>query len=139
MESERRRLLRHGFAVMMFALLLGFPVALGPHNRAWMAAHVTAFIGSLLVLAVAQVWTELRLRDSQRKVAFVALLLGTYANLAANVFRAMVDLPGPATRPGIPYPQWQFAVFALLSAVLVPSLLTAVALVLMGLRGSSRP
>ena len=139
MQSERRRLLRHGFAVMMFALLLGFPVALASHKRAWLAAHVTAFIGSLLVLAVAHVWGELRLSGGQRKVALVALLLGTYGNLTANVFGAIVDLPGPATRPGVPYPQWQFMVFAALSVVLVPSLLTAVGLVLAGLRGESAP
>ena len=138
MELERRRLLRHGFAVMIVALLMGFPVALASHRRAWLAGHVTAFISSLIVLAVAQVWRDLRLRDGQRRVALVALLLGTYCNLAANVFGAIVDLPGPATRPGVPYPQWQFLVFAALSAVLIPAMLIAMALVLTGLRGEPR-
>ena len=135
MELERRRLLRHGFAVMLLALLLGFPTALAPHARAWMAAHVTAFLASLLVLAVAHVWADLRLGPRQRRAASALLLTGVYSNLAANVFGAIVDLPGPATRPGVSYPHWQFLVFAALSAVLVPTLIGAVGLVVHGLRG----
>ena len=83
-------------------------------------------IGSLMVLAVAMVWNELQLTGPQRQRAFVGILLGTWANLLVNVFGALVNLPGPATQPGVAAPAWQMAVFAAFSTVLVPAVLIAV-------------
>jgi hypothetical protein len=133
-ESHRRRLLWHGFLLLLIALLLGFPTALAPHGRVWMATHVTALVGALLVLSVAAAWPELQLGETQRRFAFGALLAGAYSNLTVNVLGALVDFPGPATQPGVHAPLWQSAVFAAFGVVLVPALLGAVGTVLYGLR-----
>lgn len=133
-ESHRRRLLWHGFLLLLVALLLGFPTALAPRGRVWMATHVTALIGALLVLSVAAAWSELRLSEKQRGWTFAALLAGAYSNLTVNVLGALVDFPGPATQPGVRAPMWQYAVFGAFGLVLVPALLIAVGTVLYGLR-----
>jgi hypothetical protein len=133
-EPYRRRLLWHGFLVLLLALLLGFPTAMAPRGRIWMAVHVTALIGSLLVLAVAGAWQDLVLTAVQRRRAFLALLVGVYANLVMNVLGALVDFPGPATQPGVRAPTWQYAVLGAFAVVLVPALLFAVATILHGLR-----
>jgi hypothetical protein len=134
-ESRCRRLFWHAFLILFLALLLGFPTALAPHGRAWMAAHVSGLVGSLMVLGVAVAWKHLQLAEPARRRAFVGILLGTYANLLVNVFGASVNLPGPATQPGVTAPRWQMAVFAAFTVVLVPSLLVSVGTVLHGLRG----
>jgi hypothetical protein len=133
-EPYRRRLLWHGFLVLLLALLLGFPTALAPRGRMWMAVHVTALIGSLLVLAIASAWDDLILTPAQRKRAFVALLVGIYTNLVVNVLGALVDFPGPATEPGVKAPAWEMAIFGVFGAVLVPALFFAVGSILHGLR-----
>ena len=133
-DLRRRRLLWHGFLLLLMALLLGFPTALAPRGRVWMATHVTALIGALLVLSVGAAWSELRLSEKQHRFAFRALLAGAYSNLIVNVLGALVDFPGPATQPGVRAPMWQYAVFAAFSLVLVPALLGAVGMVLYGLR-----
>jgi len=125
----------HGFLLLLFALLLGFPTAVAPRGRIWMAVHVTALIGALLVLAVAAAWDALRLSETQRRFAFRALLAGAYCNLIVNVLGGLLDFPGPATQPGVRAPAWQYAVFAAFALVLVPALLGAVGTVLYGLRG----
>jgi hypothetical protein len=133
--TVRRRLLWHGFMLLMIAFLLGFPTALAPHGRAWMAAHVSAFIGGFLILAAAQVWLDLDLGARARKAAFVTLLVGVYANLVANVFGSIVNLPGPATSPGVEPVKWQYAVFVVLVTILVPCMLVSTLLILRGLGG----
>lgn len=133
-ESYRRRLLWHGFLILLLALLLGFPTAVAPRGRIWMAVHVSGLIGALLVLGVAAAWNDLVLDERQRRRAFLAMLIGVYANLVMNVLGALVNFPGPATQPGVKAPFWQYAVFGAFGAVLIPALLLAVGTVLHGLR-----
>jgi hypothetical protein len=133
-EPYRRRLLWHGFLVLLLALLLGFPTTFAPRGRMWMAVHVTALIGSLVVLGVASAWDDLVLTGAQRRRAFLALLVGVYANLAMNVLGVLVNFPGPATQPGVRAPLWQYVVLGAFAAVLIPALLLAVATILHGLR-----
>jgi hypothetical protein len=134
-DPRRRRLLWHAFLILFIALLLGLPTTFAPNGRAWMAAHVSGLIGSLMVVAVAVVWSELVLGEAQRRRAFVGILLGTWANLLLNIFGAVVNLPGPATQPGVKAPAWQMGVFVAFSLVLVPAVLLAAWTVLQGLRG----
>jgi hypothetical protein len=133
--GHRRRLHWHGFLLMFVALLLGFPTALAPNGRPWMAAHLSGMIGALLVMGAAAAWDDLRLSDARRRRAFVALLLGVYANLVVNVWGALVNYPGPATQPGVAAPTWQNVIFGVCTAVLVPAVLVGVLTILQGLRG----
>jgi hypothetical protein len=119
----------------LIGLCYGVVTAVAPHGRAWMAAHMTGLLAGVLVLTIGLVWSDLRLTQGQRRSLFRLLLAGMYAGFAASTFGAIVDLPGPATRPGEIAPAWQQAIFYALLLVIVPSLLAASALVLHGLRG----
>ena len=135
LESQRRRLLRHGFIFLFVGVWLGIATAILPHPRAWRAAHLTAFLTSFVLVAIGLVWRELRLTDRQRSVGLMTGLASAYLGLAANIFSAIVDLPGPASQPGVPMPMPQAAVFFTLLAVVVPTTLIAFGLVMYGIRG----
>jgi hypothetical protein len=135
LDRQRRRILRHGFIFLFVAPCLGLAIVLLPHPRAWMAAHLSAFFTSLILVAIGLLWRELRLSDRQRAVAFRAGLLSAYLGLAANVFGAIVDLPGPASNPGVAPAASQAVVFFSLLAVIVPATFIAFGLVLWGMRG----
>jgi hypothetical protein len=134
-ESQRRRLLRHGFIFLFGALWLGIATATLPHPRAWMAAHLSALLTFLVLVAIGLVWRELRLTERQRAVALFAGFTAAYLGLAANVFSAIVDLPGPATQPGVQPQMPQAAVFFTALAIVVPTTLISFGLVMYGMRG----
>ena len=135
LESQRRRLIRHGFIFLFIAIWLGIATAILPHPRAWMAAHLTAFFTCLILVAIGLVWRELRLTERQRSIGLIAGYTSAYLGLATNIFSAIVDLPGPASQPGVPPPMPQAAIFLALLAVIVPTTLIAFGLVLYGMRG----
>jgi hypothetical protein len=136
-ESQRRRLLRNGFIFLFVGAWLGIATAVLPHSRAWMAAHLTAFFTCLILVAIGLVWRELHLTERQRSIGLIAGLTSAYLGLATNVFVAIVDLPGPASRPGVPPPMPQGAIFFTLLAIVVPTTLIAFGLVMYGMRGES--
>jgi hypothetical protein len=134
-ESQRRRLLRHGFIFLFIAVWLGIGTAVLPHAHAWMAAHLTALLTCPILVAIGLVWRDLRLSARQRAIGLMTGLTSAYLGLTANVFVAVVDLPGPASQPGVPPPMPQAAVFFTLLAIIVPTTLVAFGLVLYGMRG----
>ena len=134
-ESQRRRLLRHGFIFLFLGVWLGIATAVLPHPRAWMAAHLTALLTCLVLVAIGLVWRELRLTQRQRSIGLLTGLTSAYLGMATNIFVAIVDLPGPASRPGVTPPMPQAAIFFALLAVVVPTTLVAFGLVLYGTRG----
>lgn len=135
-ETHRRSLIRHGFLFLVIALCLGLAIVLLPNPRRWMAAHLTALITGVILATIGLAWRDLRLTEGQRTTAYWCGLISAYAGLAANVFGAMVDLPGPASNPGVPPPMPQAAVFFSLLAIIVPTLFVSFGLALYGMRGA---
>jgi hypothetical protein len=136
-ESQRRRLLRHGFIFLFVGVCLGIATAVLPHPRAWRAAHLTALLTCLILVAIGLVWGELRLTGRQRSIGLITGFTSAYLGLAANIFSAIVDLPGPASHPGVAPPMPQAAVFFTLLAIVVPTTLISFGLVMYGMRGES--
>ena len=134
---RRRALMRQGFLFLFLGLVLGLAILALPHPEKWMAAHVTALLTGLVLVAIALAWSELRLTNRQRTVAYATGLLAAYAGLAGNVFGAITDLPGPASNPGVSPPMPQAGVFLAILAIVVPSLFVSFGLVLYGMRGGS--
>ena len=134
-ESQRRRLLHHGFIFLFIGAWLGIATAILPHPRAWLAAHLTAFLTCLVLVAIGLVWRELRLTERQRSIGLIAGFTSAYLGLTGNIFSAIVDLPGPASQPGVQAPMHQAAIFFTLLAIVVPATLIAFGLVMHGMRG----
>jgi hypothetical protein len=134
-EAQRRLFLRHGFIFLFVAACLGIATATLPHPRAWMAAHVTALLTGLILAAIGLVWRELHLTDRQRTVGVVTGFTSAYLGLTANIFVAFVDLPGPASHPGVPAPMPEAAIFFTLLSIVVPTTLVAFGLAMYGMRG----
>ena len=60
MDGERRLLYRQGALFLLVSALLGLVVAAqAPHTTKWMAAHVTAILVGLLLIAFGALWPEL--------------------------------------------------------------------------------
>ena len=119
LESQRRRLLRHGFIFLFVGVWLGIATAVLPHPRAWLAAHLTAFFTCLILVAIGLVWRELHLTERQRRIGLITGFTSAYLGLLGNIFSAVVDLPGPASQPGVAAPMPQAAIFFTLLAVVV--------------------
>ena len=134
-ESQRRRLLRHGFIFLFLGAWLGIATAILPHPGGWMAAHVTAFLTCLILVAIGMVWRELRLTERQRSIGLITGFTSAYLGLTANIFSAIVDLPGPVSQPGVAAPMPQAAIFFALLAIVVPTTLIAFGVVMYGMRG----
>ena len=134
-ESQRRRLLRHGFIFLFLGAWLGIATATLPHPGGWMAAHVTALLTCPILVAIGVVWRELRLTERQRSIGLLTGLTAAYLGLTANIFSAIVDLPGPVSQPGIAAPMPLAAIFFTLLAIVVPTTLISFGLVMYGMRG----
>jgi hypothetical protein len=130
-------LLRHGFVFLFVAPWLGLAIIALPHPRAWLAAHLTAFLTCFVLTSIALVWRELRLTDGQRRTALITGLTAAYTGLAANIFIAIVDLPGPASAPGVTPPMPQFGIFLAFLAIVIPTVLISFGMVLFGMRGDA--
>jgi hypothetical protein len=89
----------------------------------------------LILVAIGLVRRELHLTERQRSIGLVTGLTTAYLGLAGNIFVAIVDLPGPASQPGVPAPMPQAAIFFTLLAIIVPATLIALGLVMYGMRG----
>ena len=134
-ESQRRRLLRHGFGFLFSGLFLGIAIAVLPHPRAWLAAHLTAFLTGFVLITIGFAWRELRLTDRQRSIGMTAGFVSAYLGLANSVFSAAYGLPGPASQPGVAPPMPHAAVFFAILAIVVPATIIAFGLVVYGMRG----
>jgi hypothetical protein len=138
-ESQRRRLLRHGFIFLFIAAWLGIATAVLPHPRAWMTAHLAALLTCPILVVIGLVWRELRLTPRLRSMGLITGFTSAYVGLTANIFSAIMDLPGPASQPGVAPPMPAAAVFYTMLAIVVPTTLIAFGLVMYGMRGEPIP
>jgi hypothetical protein len=137
-DPRRRALMRHGFLFLLLGLVFGLAIILLPHPSRWLAAHLTAFLTGLILVVIALAWNELRLTNGQRALAYATGLVAAYGGLVGNTFGAIVNLPGPASDPGVAPPMPQAAVLYVILAIIVPSLFVSFGLVLYGMRGTRR-
>jgi hypothetical protein len=136
-DLRRRVIMRQGFLFLFLGLVLGLAIIALPHPEKWMAAHVSAFLTGLVLVAIGLAWNELHLTSRQRTLAYATGLLAAYGGLAGSVFGAITDLPGPASNPGVTAPMPQAGVFLTIFAIIVPSLFVSFGLVLYGMRGAA--
>jgi hypothetical protein len=136
-DPRRRALMRHGFVFLVLGLILGLAIVALPHPARWVAAHLTSFLTGLILVAIGLAWNDLHLTPRQLALAYATGLAAAYAGLVGGVFGAIVDLPGPASDPGVPPPMPQAAVALAILAVLIPCLFVSFGLVLYGMRAAA--
>jgi hypothetical protein len=74
-DPRRRALMRQGFLFLFLGLLLGLAITALPHPSRWLAAHLTAFLTGLVLVAIALAWNELHLTNGQRTLAYATGLI----------------------------------------------------------------
>lgn len=134
-----RRLLRHGFLLLLLGLVSALFIPVLAIPRLGLSAHVAAMIGGTLLVAVGVAWPAFRLSEGQRKWMAVSWLGSSYLNWAACLLgaatcagRATPIASGGSTGTSVA----EGAVLVLLVLVVVASFIGA-GLALWGLRGSS--
>jgi hydroxylaminobenzene mutase len=134
MERERR-LLRHGFALFLLALLSGL-VAYGLANpRMGVAAHVEGVVNGIFLMVLGVGWSRLQLSERAAAWAYWAGVVGAYANWAVPLFSAAVGASQPKLAgAGFQAAPWAETLLSIspVGGVLAPILCSA--LVLWGLR-----
>lgn len=136
MPDQRRPLLRLGACLLLVSAAFGMAAAIPlPHPARWMTAHVTAIMLGTLVMVEGLVWRDLRLSDNQRRWMMRLVYLSVWSGVALGIAGAVLDIPGPATSPGVSPDALQVAVLATLLTIIVPTTIASWALLWMGLRG----
>ncbi len=100
-----------------------------------MTAHVTAIMVGTLVMVEGLVWNELRLSVNQRRWMLRLVYLSVWSGVALGIAGAVLDIPGPATSPGVPPSGLQVPILVTLLAIIVPTTVASWALLWLGLRG----
>ena len=86
----RRRLLFHGIVLFLFGLLTGLAEPHFANVRMGLAAHLEGVMNGIFLLAVGAVWSEVRLSSPTQKLAYWALIGGTYGNWAVTTTAAIL-------------------------------------------------
>lgn len=88
--SRERRLLRHGFVLLLLGLLTGFAVPAVRNPHLGVAAHLIGVVDGVFLVALAWAWSHFELSERGRALLYASALYGTYAgwagNLASGVF-----------------------------------------------------
>lgn len=138
MPNQRRGVLRLGVLLLLIAAVFGL-LAASPvsYPAQWMRAHVTALMFGTLILAEGLLWNDLRLSDSQRSWLVRLIHISTWSGLLLGISSALLDIPGPATAPGLSAVGIQVPILASLLALIVPATIASWALMWIGLRGDA--
>ncbi|HYE89068.1 MAG TPA: hypothetical protein VEA16_22110 [Vicinamibacterales bacterium] len=137
MLDQRRPLLRLGATLLLVSAGFGLAAAIPlPNPARWMTAHVTAIMLGTLLMVYGLVWRDLRLSDRQRTWLVRLVYLSVWSGVALGIAAAILDIPGPASSPGITPTGIQVPVLGTLLGIIVPTTVASWVLLLMGLRGN---
>lgn len=137
MPNLRRGVLRLGALLLLIAAAFGLATAAPiAHPEQWMRGHVTALMFGTLVIAEGLLWNDLRLSDGQRTWLARLIHVSAWAGVLLGLASAILDIPGPATAPGVSAAGIQVPILATLLGIIVPTTTATWVLMWMGLRGN---
>jgi (hydroxyamino)benzene mutase len=136
----RRRLLFHGIALFLIGLLTGLAEQHFTNVRMALAAHLEGLMNGTFLLAVGAIWSEVRLSSSVDRIAFWALLGGTYGNWAVTTTAAILGTAAlsPITAAGHGAAPGQEILVGTGFVLIGVSIILASTLLLWGLRGTAK-
>jgi hydroxylaminobenzene mutase len=140
-KSTDQSIIRHGFILILIALVSGLFVPAMKIPRLGVSAHTIGILSGVLLIAIGAIWQRFSLSPRQTRVMYWSWLYSSYVNwlgcLAGAIFGAGKTTPvasagavGPAIAEGV--------VAFLLTSVGLASFV-AVGLSLWGLRSSPEP
>src|SRR5450432_2523597 len=136
----RRRLLFHGIALFLIGLLTGLAEQHFANLRMALAAHLEGVLNGIFLLAVGAIWNDVRLSSSMGKIAYWALLGGTYGNWAVTTTAAILGTAAlsPITAAGLGAAEWQETLVTAGFVLIGLAILVASLVLLWGLRGKAK-
>jgi len=109
MQDSKRRLLWHGMFLFLLGLLTGFVEQKFANPRMALAAHLEGVMNGIFLVVLGAVWTEVRLSQRLKAMAYWSALYGTYANWAVTTLAAIFGTAAlsPITGAGHSGQPWQ--------------------------------
>jgi hydroxylaminobenzene mutase len=134
----RRRLLFHGIALFLIGLLTGLAEQHFTNVRMALAAHLEGVMNGIFLLAVGAIWNEVRLSSLLSKIAYWALLCGTYGNWVVTTTAAILGTAAlsPITAAGHSAATGQEVLVTTGFVFIGLAIILASSLLLWGLRGN---
>lgn len=133
-----RNIIRHGFILILIALLSGLFIPAMPIPRLGLSAHTIGILSGVLLLAIGGIWQQFSLSPRQTQIMYWSWLYSSYVNwlgcLVGAVFGAGKATP-LASAGTIGSEAAEGAVALLLGSVALASFI-AVGLSLWGLRSN---
>lgn len=132
-----RRIIRHGFILILLALLAGFAVPAMKVPRLGLSAHTIGLISGLLIIAVGLVWERLRLGDKFKQILNWMWLVVAYGNWLGTLLAAIAggsQLMPIAGNNAVPEPAIE-AIITLIIGIVSLLSIAALLLTIWGLRG----
>ncbi|MGJ3256933.1 MAG: hypothetical protein ACFE0K_11485 [Alcanivorax sp.] len=135
-QNVSQRLLCAGFLLLLLGLLTGFTLPLLVNPRMGLASHMQGITNGLLLVALGLCWGRLVLSSRAAWLAGWLALYGTYANWLATLLAAIWGTGAmmPLASAGFTAAPWQEQVVSLLLMSLSVAMVTALLLVVWGLR-----
>lgn len=75
-----RPMIRHGFILILLALVTGIAVPSVRLPELALSAHTIGILGGTLLIAIAAVWQQFELTEKRKRLLFWSWLLATYGN-----------------------------------------------------------
>jgi hydroxylaminobenzene mutase len=136
----RRRLLFHGIALFLIGLFTGLAEQHFTNVRMALAAHLEGVMNGIFLLAVGAIWNEVKLSSLLSRIAYWALLSGTYGNWIVTTTAAVLGTAAlsPITASGHSAAPGQEALVTVGFVLIGLAIILASSLLLWGLRRNAK-
>ena len=137
--EARRRLLRHGVAIVLLSLVEGLAVPAFTNPRMAVAAHVGGITTGLLTALLGLVWADLRLGAWTLRALFWLTVYQGWSQTAGLILAAAfgTSRTTPLAGAGFTGEPWEEAVVAILLTTGAVAILVCCGLAVRGLRRAS--
>lgn len=132
-----RRLLWHGFVLLLLGLVTGFALKVVHNPRLGLAAHLIGIFDGIFLIALAWAWQHFELSNRLKGFLFWNALYGTYMGWASNLVGAIFGTSRmtPIAGAGFQGEPWQENLIMIGLLTVALSLISMCLVALFGLRG----
>ncbi|MBZ2189255.1 hypothetical protein K8B33_09115 [Alcanivorax sp. JB21] len=131
-----RRIIRHGFILILIALVTGLLLPAMQIPRLGLSAHTIGILSGVLLIGIGAIWSAFSLSARQALVMYWGWVYSSYANWLGCLIGAFAGAGQmtPLASSGVKADTWAEATVAVLLISVAITSLVAVALSIWGLR-----